>query len=291
MPKTAILFLTGSVAIGGIPPLNGFVSEFLIYCGILAGMSSAGISHITLMILTFAGMSIIGGISVLTFTKTFSTIFLGSPRTELKNEPKEVSMLMIIPQLAITVFMLLIAFFPGYFLSIIGNILNSGTFQGIGINNEDIIRYSGILKNISLCSFLFLAGAGFLYLLKRRVTHVLKPEYASTWGCGYTAPNARMQYTGKSFSKSLSKLLNFILIEKKEYSEIGLNDTFPARRKYRSFYLDFFGANIVDPVVLVITRFVNLFQFFQNGKIQAYVIYGIVFILAIFLGTVLKIWN
>jgi hydrogenase-4 component B len=80
MAETAILFLTGSIAIGGIPPLNGFISEFLIYCGILNGINSTGISQITLMIITFAGLSIIGGNSILTFTKTFSTIFLGNPR-------------------------------------------------------------------------------------------------------------------------------------------------------------------------------------------------------------------
>ena len=77
MPKSSLIFLTGAIAIGGIPPLNGFISEFMIYCGILAGINSAGISQITLMILTFAGLSIIGGISILTFTKTFGTIFLG----------------------------------------------------------------------------------------------------------------------------------------------------------------------------------------------------------------------
>ena len=83
MPKTAMLFpYRSSIAIGGIPPLNGFISEFLIYSGILKGISSAGISHITLMILAFAGMSLIGGISILAFTKTFGTVFLGTPTSE-----------------------------------------------------------------------------------------------------------------------------------------------------------------------------------------------------------------
>jgi formate hydrogenlyase subunit 3/multisubunit Na+/H+ antiporter MnhD subunit len=98
MPKTALLFLAGSVAIGGLPPLNGFVSEFLIYSGILNGISSGGISQVTLMILTFAAMSLIGGISILAFTKTFGTIFLGSPRQTFNHEPHEVSSLMLLPQ-------------------------------------------------------------------------------------------------------------------------------------------------------------------------------------------------
>ena len=81
------------------------------------------------------------------------------------------------------------------------------------------------------------------------------------------------------------------MIEKKEYDEIRHDETFPESRKYRSFYIDIFEAKILDPVMHQITRFINLFQFIQNGKIQAYVIYGIVFILAIFIGTILNLWH
>ena len=99
-----------------------------------------------------------------------------------------------------------------------------------------------------------------------------------------------MQYTGKSFSKSFGKVLNFMLIEKKGYKEIERTETFPVSRKYRSFYLDFIETQIINPFISLLTRFVNLFQFIQNGKIQAYVIYGIVFILVIFITAYLNIW-
>jgi len=82
-----------------------------------------------------------------------------------------------------------------------------------------------------------------------------------------------------------------MLIEKKGYEEIRRDETFPESRRYRSFYLDFFENKLIDPVLKLISRFMNLFQFIQNGKIQAYVIYGIVFILSIFIGTVLKLWH
>jgi hypothetical protein len=85
--------------------------------------------------------------------------------------------------------------------------------------------------------------------------------------------------------------MNFILIEKKGYSEIERTEVFPSSRRYRTFYLDFVENRIIDPLIRLITRFINLFQFVQNGRIQAYVIYGIVFILVIFLGTVLNIWK
>ena len=100
-----------------------------------------------------------------------------------------------------------------------------------------------------------------------------------------------MQYTGKSYSKSFGKLLGFVMIEKKGYDEIEKEEIFPESRKYHSFYLDFFETYLINPVILFMTRFINLFQFVQNGKIQAYVIYGIVFILAIFIGTVLNFWH
>jgi hydrogenase-4 component B len=290
MPKTAALFLTGAIAIGGIPPLNGFISEFMIYCGILNGINSAGIAQITLMILTFAGMSIIGGISILTFTKTFGTIFLGIPRQKLKYEPAEVSAMMLLPQYLIIAVMILIAFFPGYFVNLAGTVLNANTFANIGFKIADMDSYIVILKNISQASFIFLLVIGFVLVIRYVLAYRTKEIYSSTWGCGYPEPNERMQYTGKSFSKSFGKLLNFVLIEKKGYKEIDRNETFPVSRKYRSSYLDLIEIRIIDPLILLITRFINAFQFIQNGRIQAYVIYGIVFILAIFIGTILYLW-
>ncbi len=291
MPKTAILFLTGALAIGGLPPLNGFISEFLIYCGILNGISSAGISQITFMILAFAGMSLIGGISILTFTKTFGIIFLGVPRQKFKHEPEEVSLLMLFPQYIIIAVMIFIAIFPVYFIQMVGIILNINTFPNISFNIHEIDKYLTVMKNISITSAVFVVVICIVFLIKWVFTRETEKSYSATWGCAYPAPNERMQYTGKSFSKSFGKILNFILIEKKGFKEIEGKDTFPLSRKYRSFYLDFFEARIIDPLILFLTRFINLFQFIQNGKIQAYVIYGIVFILSIFIFTLLNLFH
>jgi hydrogenase-4 component B len=291
MPKTGILFLIGAIAIGGIPPLNGFISEFMIYCGIIKGINSASIVQITLMIITFAGISLIGGISILTFTKTFGVIFLGTPRKNLKNEPVEVPFVMLWPQYLIVAVMISVAFFPAFFLKLTYMVLDNDTFSNIDINILDFTAYTVILKNISLTSFIFLLLTGFLFLIRWLLTRKTETIYSATWGCGYLTPNPRMQYTGKSFSKSFGKLLNFILIEKKGFKEIERMETFPESRKYRSFYLDIFESKVINPFMQMIIRLINLFQFIQNGKIQAYVLYGIIFILAIFIGTVLNIWH
>jgi formate hydrogenlyase subunit 3/multisubunit Na+/H+ antiporter MnhD subunit len=291
MPKSAIIFLVGAIAIGGIPPLNGFISEFLIYCGILQGINSPGISQITLMIMAFAGMSLIGGISLLAFTKTFGTIFLGTSRQKLKPEPTEVSLFMLFPQYLIIGAMLIIAFFPGYFIGLTGTVLNKNAFPGINLNTIDITGYMSVMNNISLASAILIAIIALVFGLRWILTRASEKKYSPTWGCGYPVPSEKMQYTGKSFSKSFGKLFNFILIEKKSYSEIQKDETFPESRKYRTFYLDIFEAKIIDPALQVLTKFTERFQFIQNGKIQAYVIYGIVFILTIFIGTILNIFN
>ncbi|MGE5419840.1 MAG: proton-conducting transporter membrane subunit, partial [Chloroflexota bacterium] len=115
MPKTGALFLIGSIAIGGIPPLNGFVSEFLIYCGLLNGINAPEVARVILMIVAFAGMSLIGGISILAFSKTFGIIFLGNPRNDTGKDSTEVSGSMLIPQYFIVIAMIAIGMFPGFF--------------------------------------------------------------------------------------------------------------------------------------------------------------------------------
>ena len=87
MPLTAILFLTGTAAICALPPLNGFVSELLIYLGMLDGIASG--SNVLASAAGLAALALIGGLVVLAFTKLYGTVFLGSPRTHEVAESSE----------------------------------------------------------------------------------------------------------------------------------------------------------------------------------------------------------
>jgi len=291
MPQTALLFLIGALAIGGIPPFNGFISEFLIYSGLLAGIHSVDIAQTTLMILSLAGMSIIGGISIFAFTKTFGTIFLGVARTELHHQPREVSNIMLIPQYLIVLVMLSVAFFSGFFMNIILSILNGAFHANMNVANLDYLRYSSVLQHISLYLFLFLVLIGLLLIIRRAFARKRVPSTRdnSTWCCGYAAPTSKMQYSGKSFTKPLSKLFNFVLLEKKSYNELKTNEIFPVSRKYSSSYLDVWEQWLINPAIKYLNLFIELFKFFQNGRIQAYVLYGIVFIMIVFIGTVFNL--
>lgn len=288
MPKTALFFLIGSIAIGGIPPFNGFVSEFIIYGGIIEGFKSNNMGETILLVLTFAGVSVIGGISILTFSKTFGTIFLGSEREENHQKPKEVSMYMLLPQYIIVFVMMCIVFFSSYFISIVNGISGSLTHNSFSIINPDLANYSQILTSISLYSIGFIILIALVFGIRFFVIKNKSQQKLSTWGCGYVAPNSKMQYTGKSFSKPLSKTLSFLLIENKQYSEINQNEIFPKQKKYISQYLDFIETRLIKPITHRLVYFVNYFKFIQNGRIQSYVIYGLFFILAVFILTVLN---
>ena len=76
MPVTTLFFLVGALAIGGLPPFNGFISEYLLYCGLFKGLFSVtGISHVILIVLSIVGLVMVGGISIISFTKLFGIMF------------------------------------------------------------------------------------------------------------------------------------------------------------------------------------------------------------------------
>jgi hydrogenase-4 component B len=288
MPQTAMLFLAGAMAIGGLPPFNGFVSEFLIYSGILLGIKSISILYISLMIFTLAGLALIGGISMLTFTKSFGTIFLGNPRTHLHQQPREVSLGMRLPQYFILFIMLSIGLFPQFYFSIVNEIVLQFIPAASAASNLIPSSFLNSISSIGKFSMLFILLLLVIYAVRKSVSRTRQISTNTTWGCGYAAPNARMQYTGKSFSKSLGKLLNFIILEKKKYKEISAGEIFPAERKHSSHYNDFFVTRIFNGIVDRLLYSMNYFQFIQNGKIQMYILYGIFFIVVVFLGTLFK---
>ncbi len=283
MPKTAMIFLVGAIAIGGIPPFNGFVSEFIIYSGLLEGMKSCNLNQLSLLILTFAGLSLIGGISILAFTKAFGTIFLGTERDKLEHKPVEVSLRMLIPQYIIIVVMLSIAFFPQIFLNAIGNILEGMNISRSKFEIANFAKYTSVISNISFFSAFFVVLLVIIWGIRYCLTKAYPQKIDITWGCGYVGFVQKAQYSGKSFSKPFSKIMSFIIIEKKKYIEIKSGEIFPNERKYSSNYHDFFEFFFIKTLSKKLIYLTNYFKFIQNGRIQSYVIYGVVFIIAMFI--------
>lgn len=289
MPQTAILFLTGGLAIGGLPPFNGFVSEFILYTGFITAFKSTGIIYIALIVSALAGLAIIGGISMLTFTKSFGSIFLGNPRTHLHQPPQEVSWGMLLPPYFILAIMLSIGLIPQFYFTVVQDIISAFIPVVNSLKETMSVSLPGSIAAIGKYSLLFILILLIIYFIRIKITRKRSIVLHTTWGCGYEVPSPVMQYTGKSYSKSLSKLLNFIVLEKKKYKEIQATEIFPKERKHTSHYNDFFVTRIFEPVVDKLLYSLNFFQFIQNGKIQLYILYGIFFIVLVFLGSIFKI--
>ena len=82
MPWTGATFLVGAAAISGLPPLNGFVSEFLIYLGAFHGGAALSGANAVASLFVILALALIGGLALACFAKAFGIIFLGEPRSE-----------------------------------------------------------------------------------------------------------------------------------------------------------------------------------------------------------------
>lgn len=285
MPQTAILFLIGALAIGGLPPFNGFISEFIIYSGLVKGLNLGNMPQLLLFILSIAGLAIVGGMSLLTFTKSFGVIFTGSPRHQHEHEPKEVSLIMRLPQYIVVLVMLSVAIVPSFYYKSVSNIV-SNIFPASFVGGVSELPMNSTISMIGLACLLFIMILVSIFSLRWMLSHKKPTGVENTWGCGYTGPIPKAQYTGLSFSRSFADLLGFLTIEKKNYEKIEKTDIFPKKRSFSSYYFDLLEHYVITPLTSRLNYSMNFFQFIQNGKIQAYVLYGILFILMIFISTI-----
>ncbi len=283
MPQTAIFFLIGGLAIGGLPPFNGFISEFIIYSGLVKSLSYINISQLILIVLSIAGLALAGGISILTFSKSFGVIFSGNPRQMNGHEPREVSLIMRIPQYAIIVIMITIAAIPAFYFNIVLKIvslcINTGidTYSALLVGKQ--VGYLGWANLLFLAVILTIIGIR--WLTTRNKTSEIQP----TWGCAYNTLIPKAQYTGNSFIKAFTGLFNFLILERKNYSNFGKSDLFPDKRTFSLSYLDLIEKLFINPIINRLRFSMNYFQFIQNGHIQLYVLYGILFMVLVFLVT------
>jgi len=279
MPQTSILFLIAALAICGLPPFNGFISEFILYTGLFSSIPNVFIPFLLGIILTIAGLALIGGLAIMCFTKAFGIVFLGNPRHTFKHEVKEVTFYQLLPLYFIAAFILIIGLFPKVFLDLLikpvqlfTNLhqLQFVSFQGNGIE---------ALLSVSKASWLVIILVVFILGIRKLVMSKKTVTVSSTWNCGYTAPTAKIQYTASSYVKTYSKLFEkLFLILKKEKKVDGV---FPVVAHLATHPYDKIEKWLIDYPIVNFKIVLGRFRFFQNGKLQFYILYGITFIILI----------
>ena len=279
MPQTAALFLIAAIAICGIPPFNGFVSEFIIYTGLYNWLSDATLLQLLAAIFSTAGLALIGGLAMLCFTKAFGVVFLGTARCELPHSCKEVPFLQLLPMYLLAVVILLIGLFPMSFINLLSQpvCLFSGSVT-LELNPAQVNAFNAI-QPISLASWILILLIISIFIIRKFVLSQHKVSSGPTWGCGYTAPTSKIQYTASSFVRTYSKLFAPFLSMGKHENEI--HGVFPSEGKYHTHPYDEIEKWLIDSPLKLNKSFMGRFLFLNNGKLQFYILYGVLFILAV----------
>jgi hydrogenase-4 component B len=276
MPQTALLFLLAAVAICGLPPLNGFVSEFLIFGGLYNWLFSANLISLITVVFAIGGLVLIGGLALLCFTKAFSIVFLGNSRNVKSEEFKERGFWQLFPLYLIAALMIAIGLFPSFFLKAMQRPVDLYT-QNV-IFNVNLIKV-GSIDSLMKISWLFLGFIIFILAiigLRKYLNSKKINETSSTWGCGYTGTSRKFQYTANSYVRSYSKLAKPLLdIEKKD---VKIEEVFPDLKHYETDPYDKIERNLIDKPLNLINKISDLFLFLQSGHLQRYILYGIIFI-------------
>ena len=279
MPQTALLFLVGAVAICGLPPLNGFVSEFLLFGGIYNWLYSASLISLITIVFTLVGLVLIGGLALLCFTKAFSIVFLGNYRDLNPVEIHERGFWQILPMYFTAALMISIGMFPSFFINALQRPVNLYTHNIVF--NLNLIKVGAIdsLKVINWLFYGFILLVLILSALRKYVNRKKVIEMGPTWGCGSSATSAKIQYTANSFVRSYAKLAKPLLdIEKKE---VEILEVFPSRKHYETDPYDKIERIFIDKPLKLINSITDFFMFLQNGYLQRYILYGIIFITAV----------
>jgi formate hydrogenlyase subunit 3/multisubunit Na+/H+ antiporter MnhD subunit len=196
IPRTAWAFVLASMAIVGLPPLNGFVSEWVIFRGLLEAGSAGGALRVASAMV--AGLALTGALALACFTKLFGVVFLGNTRNPDLAAPGAERGL-VAPQVALALGCIGIGAFP--FVVIPAALRAASVVLGTTEPPAGAALVATGATTISLVAaalLLLVAGAWGLRALGRPAASVRE-----TWACGYVPATSRMQYTAAGYASSL----------------------------------------------------------------------------------------
>lgn len=284
MPVTAILMLFATLAICALPPLNGFVSELLIYIGMFNGVSDG--HEVLYSIGGIIALSLIGGIVVLAFSKLYGVVFLGSPRSTHVAESTEVDSQRIVAMALPAVFILIIGLLPQYAIRPIALVAEAVT------GNSSVVAIGSFIPTLTTLSYvgvMLILVVALLYVIKRRAQLKRKIESGPTWGCGFTAPNIRMQYTGESFSEGLENIGRPLMKDMVDGRSVDKSEIFPSQHNYDVRHKDKVDSLLGQWWVQLMHRINKFVMRLRTGRVNNYITFALALLAVVLLLSVIGI--
>ncbi len=282
MPHTAFLFALGAVAICGLPPLNGFASEWLIYVGLFRTVGPSAVeSACPVAALCAALLAMIGALAAACFLKLFGSMFLGESRSDATAGAHDPGASLLLPMGALATGCWVVGLGPWLAAPLLDRTV--AVWNGLPTSSLEPIRTLAPLGWISVMGGILILTTlifrAFLGVLRKTRT----VETTGTWDCGYAQPTARMQYTGSSFGQTLVALFGWFLFPKTHSPHItGL---FPQRSSFRSQVPDAILDRLILPFFRFAERHLARLRQVEQSRIQISLLYFLAAVL------ILLVWG
>jgi formate hydrogenlyase subunit 3/multisubunit Na+/H+ antiporter MnhD subunit len=286
MPMTGGAFLLGSIAICGLPPLNGFISEFMLYMASLTGISASPIVPALAGICVIIGLALIGGLAVATFTKAFGIAFLGEARSSEGQDAHECDWRMRLPMAVLGLGCVGLAFGFVFMIGFLSPVIASLTGLDVAAIDAATATARAMLNGVLLVSGILLAIGMVLWLIRSRLARGEMRASTVTWDCGYARPTARIQYTASSFAEPIVSFFTLLL---RPRNTLHLSkEYFPAKGRFFTRVDDLFMARLYVPIFRWVENVLPRLHWLQSGRVNLYVLYiavaAVTTILIVFFG-------
>ena len=292
MPQTAFVFLVGCAAISALPPLNGFVSEWLTFQAILLSpqLPSWGLKFLVPAVGALLAMS--AALAAACFVKAFGVTFLGRPRTPAAERARETDNFSLAAMFCFAALCLVVGILPGPFMDTLAPVAQTLVGESMPVQRgvewlsivpiaESRSSYNGLLV------FLFMLASGSLaaFAIHRLASDRLRRGPA--WDCGYPDASPATQYTANSFAQPIRRVFGSMVFAAREHGEMPApGDTRPARLVV--VVRDLIWEALYAPVAAAVSTISERLNHLQFLTIRQYL--SLVFSALVTLLLVLAIW-
>ena len=280
MPQSGALFLIAAAAITALPPLNGFIGEWLLFQSLLHGAASGNTASDIAIPLAVAAMALTAGLTVVAFVKAVGIGFLGRPRSEGADNAVEVPVTMrlsvgLLVGVCIVLGIVPTLVFPAAERAVrtaLPGVGPASLAHGVDI---ELIGLRGVLAPAALAGAMAVA-VGVVVVLRRVLARQPKPSVVEAWGCGRQLQTARMQYTATSFAEPVQRVFDDVLrpVQDLDVSHVAESRYVIEAVTFHTAVDDAIERGLYRPVIRALRGWGQAARALQPGSIHRYLAYG-----------------